>query len=204
MSGLQRAPLSLMTIQLLIICWVIDIYNLRDILSLMILMMGHPIPHLLILTYHHRHSLHLQIILKREIYLERELKLSLSANSSANNGLDQCGKNTGIVKLNVCNLIDWIGVSIPSPLVHRPYHQCPRKFQRRRCVVITSSTSEFLVIMVICCCGSLRLEINTQQLLILRIFHCLSTLLLPLTTVDMVVGRSIDGNYRVITQFLPW
>ena len=58
-------------------------------MSLIMLMMRCPIPHLLILIFHHRHNLHLQIILKREIYLERDLKLIVSVNTSANNGLNQ-------------------------------------------------------------------------------------------------------------------
>ena len=69
MPGLPRVPLSLTMSQVLILCWDIHLHNKRDILSPVILMMGRPIPHILILTFHPRHSLHLQIILNREIYL---------------------------------------------------------------------------------------------------------------------------------------
>ena len=66
--------------------------------SLLILMMGCPIPHLLIIRFHHHHSLHLQILIKREIYIERDLQLSLGANTRANNGLKQFMNKATIVK----------------------------------------------------------------------------------------------------------
>ena len=94
MEGLLQAPLSLTTIQVLVIHRDIHQHNHRDILSLtmlmmycpiprllLILMMGRPIPHLLLPIFHQNHSLHLQMLLKREIYLERELKLILCANT---------------------------------------------------------------------------------------------------------------------------
>ena len=59
--------------------------------SLMMLMMGRPIYHILILIFHHLYILHVHIIIKRDIYLERELKLILSANTRAKNGLKQFG-----------------------------------------------------------------------------------------------------------------
>ena len=58
-------------------------------LYLMLIIMGHPIHHLLLLVPNHRHRLHLKIILKSEINLERDIKLSLIANTSTNNGLNQ-------------------------------------------------------------------------------------------------------------------
>ena len=98
MPGLQWEPLSLTAIKLLILCWDIHLHNQREVLFLIILNMGRPIPRLLLLIFHHRHSLHLQIIIKREIYLDRELKLILIANTSSNNGLNQCGNEEYMVK----------------------------------------------------------------------------------------------------------
>ena len=66
--------------------------------SLIIIMMGRPIPHLFILIFHNCHSLHLKILLKREIYLERDIKLSLSTNTSAKNGLNQFWNQAAMVK----------------------------------------------------------------------------------------------------------
>ena len=62
-----------------------------------------PINYLLILILHHIHSLHLQILLKQEIYLEREINLSLSTNASADNGLNHFENEAAMGKLNVWN-----------------------------------------------------------------------------------------------------
>ena len=94
MSGLLWAPPSLTTSQVLIICWGIHVYNHREIFYLVMLIMGRPIPLLLLLRFHHYQSLHLQILLKREIYLKREIKLILSGNTSGNNGLNQFWNKT--------------------------------------------------------------------------------------------------------------
>ena len=69
MSGLQQVPLSLTTIQVLILCWDIHLQNKRGIFSLIMLMMGILILHILLLMFHHCHSLQLQILLNREIHL---------------------------------------------------------------------------------------------------------------------------------------
>ena len=86
--GLLRTPLSLTKNQVLILCWDIHLNNQREIFSLMRLMVTLPISHLLLVIFHHRQIIHLQIFLKMKIYLKRDLKLSLSANTSANNGLN--------------------------------------------------------------------------------------------------------------------
>ena len=88
---LLRAPLSLTTIQVLIFCLDVHLHNQKNIFSLVMLTISRPITHTLLLRLHHRNSLHLQIILKREIYLDRDLNLSPSANTIANNGLKQFG-----------------------------------------------------------------------------------------------------------------
>ena len=98
MTGLLLAPLSLATSEVLILCCYIHLHNQRKILSLMMLMMSRPITYILILRLYHRHILHLQIILKREIYLERELKLSPSKNTSEKNGLNQFGNESTMGK----------------------------------------------------------------------------------------------------------
>ena len=103
MPGLQRASLSLTTIIMLILRLDIHLHNQRDILSLMILMMGRLIPHLLIIIFHHRQSLRLQILIKRDIYIYRGIKLSLCANTSANNVLNQFVNEVAMGKLNMWN-----------------------------------------------------------------------------------------------------
>ena len=113
MPGLLQVPLSLMTSQVLILCWDIHLHNQREILSLIMLMMVLPIPHLLLLIFHHPHSLHLQIILNREIYLHRDIKLSLSANNSSNNVLMHFGNESAMGNWNMRNWINWICRSMP-------------------------------------------------------------------------------------------
>ena len=66
-------------------------------------MMGCLIPHILLLIFHHCHILHLQILHKRGIYVERYIKMRLSANTSANNGINQFGNMAAVGKLTVCN-----------------------------------------------------------------------------------------------------
>ena len=65
MSGLLRVPLSLTMSEVFILRWGIHLQNQRDIFSLLMLMMIRTIPHILLLRFHHRHSLHIQILLKR-------------------------------------------------------------------------------------------------------------------------------------------
>ena len=107
-----QAPLSLTTSQVLIFHWDIHIHNQIDIFSLMMLMMGRPITHILLLRFHYCCSLHIQIRLKREIYLEREIKLILSANTSAENGPNQFGNEATMVEWNVRNWINLIESSM--------------------------------------------------------------------------------------------
>ena len=65
---------------------------------LLMLMIGLSITHLLLLIVHHLHNLHLQIFLKREIYLKRDIKLILGANTRTNNGLNQFGNEAAMEK----------------------------------------------------------------------------------------------------------
>ena len=59
--------------------------------SLTMLTMGRQITHFLLLRFHPRHSLHLQILLKRGFYPERDIMLIPGSNASANNGLNHFG-----------------------------------------------------------------------------------------------------------------
>ena len=113
MTGLLRVTLSLTTIRVLILRWDIHLQNQKDVLSLVVLMMGLPITHLLLIRLLHCHNVCLQILLKREIYLKRELKLILSANTSANNGLEQFGNKATMGRWNMWDWINGIVSSMP-------------------------------------------------------------------------------------------
>ena len=111
--GLQLVFLYLTTIKVLILSWDIHLQNQREILSLEMLTMGFPIPHLLLLIFHHCHILHIQILLKREIYTERDIKLRLRANTNTENCPNEFGNKAEMWKWNVWNRINWIGRSMP-------------------------------------------------------------------------------------------